>query len=591
MKLYRFISLELLIILSDEFVERHGYLKMAETQKKVRWWHIALVVVTLLAALPKIYIGLDHDESYIVTMGIRLLNGDRIFDTMWELHMTSAWPAFLGLALFRFVTGSLEGAVVFLRALSTMLQFATGWIAYRIFDKYGSRDAAVLSGVFIANFLPRATQNLEYGLLEMLFVVLAVLLLYDEYKGLRQGKGKSILRMICAGVLYALGVLAYPTIILSFPVLLIALFVLSEEESGRWKRPALFAVTCEVCAIIFLIYVFSYLPPEQFLVNLQGILSDGMHSDLDMTGDYLRQLMELAKRAVMIGIAAVACHLISYKWEKKELLWYDIMLAGTIVFVGFNVTGLRPSGPIGLQIRYILAAIAAIYFAKKQRARVETWLFILPGLAIYAGAMTGSNMGLEENASFLYLTVLAAVWLMAEYAKAHAEHFERIGVLCMACFVCGVIFCKGALVRVTGTGPANIAQERVPVETGILQGIYVYSEETERYEQSEREIGAYATEDDTILYIGDEAVCNTFAPGAFTSATCISTPVYNKEWVMYFENEEHPFPTVVFVDKYAVKTPEEFTETEFGEWLLKHCKRTEEDFVEEEAFYILRLSE
>lgn len=564
---------------------------MTETKKKVRWWHIALAVVTLVAALPKIYIGLDHDESYIVTMGIRLLNGDRIFDTMWELHMTSAWPAFLGLSLYRFVTGSLEGAIVFLRALSTIVQFEVAWMSYRIFDKYKSRDAAVLSGVFIANFLPRATQNLEYGLLEMLFVLLAVLLLYDEYQGRKQGEEKHIWKIICAGVLYALGVLAYPTIILSFPVLLIALFVLCEDKKARWKDPAVFATTCGLCAAAFLIYIFSYLSPAQFFENLSGVLADGMHSELDVTGNYLRQVLELGKRSVIIGVVAAFCCAVYYRWEKnRELLWYGILLAGTLIFVGFNVTGLRPSGPIGLQIRYILAVIAGIYFAIKQRARIESWLLLLPGLAIYAGAMAGSNMGLEENASFLYLAVLATVLLMTEYAKKSGRRFGSAAVFCVTCFVCGIIFCKGCLVRVTGTGPANIAQERVQMENGILRGIWVYPEEAVRFEKSEREISAYATAEDIVLYIGDEAVCNTFAPGVFTSATCISTPIYNEEWVMYYENEEHPFPTIVFVDKYAVGTLEAFTETEFGEWLLERCECEEEDFIEDEAFYILRLN-
>lgn len=564
---------------------------MTETRKKVRWWHIALVVATLVAALPKIYIGMDHDESYIVTMGVRLLNGDRIFDTMWDLHMTSAWPAFLGLSFYRLVTRSLEGAVVFLRALSTIIQFAVAWIAYRIFDKYKSRDAAVLAGVFIANFLPRATQNLEYGLLEMLFVVLAVLMLYDEYQGRKQGEKGCIWKIVCAGVLYALGVLAYPTIILSFPVLLVALFVLSDESRRKWESPVLFALACALCAVIFLAYVFSYLSPVQFLENLSGVLADGMHSELDMTGDYLRQLVELGKRSAIIGIVATFCYGLFCRWEKElELLWYYLLLAGAIIFVGFNVTGLRPSGPIGLQIRYILVALAGIYFAAKQKERAVIWLMLFPGLAIYAGAMVGSNMGLEENASFLYLAMLATVLLMAGNAKSRGGCYERIGIMCVICFVCGMIFGKGYLVRVTGTGPANIAQERVQMQDGILRGVWVYPEEAERFEKSEQEIREYATAEDIVLYVGDNAICNTFAEGSFTSATCISTPIYNEEWVMYYENEEHPRPTIVFVDKYALKTLEKFTETEFGEWMLAHYECAEEDFIEEEAFYILRLS-
>lgn len=565
--------------------------KMKDTQKKFLWWHIALVVVTLLAALPKIYIGIDNDEAYIVTLGVRLLNGDRIFDTMWELHMTSAWPAFLGLVFYRFVTGSLEGAVIFLRALSTILQFAVAWMTYRIFDKYKSRDVAVLAGVFIANFLPRATQNLEYGLLEMLFVLVTLLLLYDELMCRKEtGKTRGI-RIVLAGIAYALGVLAYPTIVISFPVILIALYVLQEKEKKRFVMPLMFAVVCAGCAVIFLGIVFSYLPITEFLGNLQGILADGTHSDTVKTQTYIPQLVELIKRGGLMFLVSFVMWLVYRKWEKdKLLLWYGLLLAGCLIFVGLNITGLRPSGPIGLQIRYIIPAIAALQFAYLKKDSMLTGLFLAPGWAIYIGAMIGSNMGFEENASFLYPVVLGAVIIMTEYARERSVWFYRAGVTCVASLLVGIIFSKGYLVRVTGTYPSNIMEERYPIVGSMLDGIYVTPQELETHKNKESEIKEYSDEEDCILYLGNNAICNTFTEGSFTSATCISTPVYNEEWVMYYENEKHSRPTIVFIDKDAMETLDEFMETEFGVWMSEHYECKEDEFIEAEAFYILRLN-
>ena len=573
---------------------------------------------------------MDKDESYIITMGIRLLNGDRIFDTMWELHMTSAWPAYLGLTLYRAITGTLEGSALFLRMLSVLFQFGVGWMAYHMIKKHQSRHTAVLAGIFVANFLPRATQNLEYGLLQMLFVILAVLLLYDEVmcagrRNVGEGmSGRSILRVVCAGVFYALGVLAYPTIILSFPVLLVALYFCSGEKihgasicenrakdlgkeseqeehepsltagvnrAGRWRLPVLFALVCGICALIFLAYVLSYLSFGEFMANLQGMLMDGTHSDTVKTHTYVNQIVELIKRTVMIGAAAVGCYLCAYKWEKdKTLLWFDVLLAGSLIFIGLNVTGLRPSGPIGLQIRYILAVVVALVFALKMKSGVIGGLFLVPGIAIYAGAMIGSNMGFEENASFLYLAVLAAVILLAEYAGERGGRFGSIGYLCVGCFVFGLIFCKGYLVRVTGTFPANIAEERVRMENGVFRGIYVYPDEAKTYAGKEQEMRENSGKEDVVLYLGNDAICNTFTEGSFTSATCISTPVYNEEWVLYYENEKHPQPTVVFLDKDIIKTVEDFEESAYGAWLMERYELTEEDFDEGEAVYILRLN-
>lgn len=565
---------------------------MTEKKNKVCWWHVLLAATTILAAIPKIFIGMDKDESYIITMGIRLLNGDRMFDTMWELHMTSAAPAYLGLALYRAITGTLEGSALFLRLISVVFQFFTGWVVYCIIKKYQSSHTAVLAGIFVANFLPRATQNLEYGLLQMLFVTLAVLLLYDEV--MRTGRRNSgtgmdrgsILRVVCAGILYALGVLAYPTIILSFPVLLAALYFYT-KKAGRWKLPALFAMVCGICALVFLVFVLSYLSFGEFMANLQGMLMDGTHSDTVKTYTYVNQIVELHKRTVMIGAVAAGMYICSVR--ERPLLWYYVLAAGTLIFIGFNITGLRPSGPIGLQIRYILAAAAAICFALKMKSRVIGGLFLVPGIAIYVGAMIGSNMGFEENASFLYLAVLAAVILLAEYAGERGGRFGGIGYLCVGCFVFGLIFCKGYLVRVTGTFPANITEERVCIENGVFRGIYVYPDEAEAYAIKEQEIRDNSGKEDVVLYLGNDAICNTFTEGSFTSATCISTPVYNEEWVLYYENEKHPQPTVVFLDKDIIKTVEDFAASEYGAWLMERYGLTEEDFAEGEAFFVLRL--
>ena len=356
--------------------------------------------------------------------------------------------------------------------------------------------------------------------------------------------------------------------------------------------PLVFALVCAGCAVLFLGVVFSYLPVPEFITNLQGILADGTHSDTVKTQTYIPQLMELIKRGGLMFVVSFVIWFICRKWEKdKLLLWYGLFLASCLIFVGFNITGLRPSGPIGLQIRYIIPAIAALQFAYLTKDKMMTGLFLIPGWAIYAGAMIGSNMGFEENASFLYLAVLAAVVIMTEYARAQSVWFYRAGVACIGSLLVGIIFCKGYLVRVTGTYPSNILEERYPIESGVLRGICVTPQELEAHWIKENEIKEYTSEDDCMLYLGDNAICNTFTEGDFTSATCISTPVYNEEWVMYYENEEHPSPTIVFVDKDAMQTLEEFMETEFGEWMLAHYACEEEDFIETEAFYILRLNE
>lgn len=583
--------------------------RMNKKYKGILWWQAVLLLAAFFTAICKIYIGMDHDESYIVVMGIRLLNGDRMFDTMWDLHMTSAWPAWLGTELFYRVTGSLDGLVVFLRILSVILQFAVAYIVYRILKKYFAQESAFLAAILTASFLPRATQNLEYGLLEMLFVILTSVLLYDVIQKTNETERVCWWELILCAVLFSMAVLAYPTIILAFPVYLLAAGVLLNQRKKKWQIPLFFIGVCVICAVIFAGYILSYLSVPELIENIQGILSDGTHAEEGRMYSYGTQIISLLKRSVLFIAVSAAGYLCTKKWfpEKINILFY-LAVVPTVVLIISNVTGIRPSGPIGLQVRYLLATVSGLvlYFAGKKKDRVLFWLFMLPGFAVYLGVMFGSNMGIEENASFLYLDLIAVVLLFSEYiidekkdrltgiypdgGKYHVKWNQGLQKICIITFAAGVLFTRGYFVRITGTGPANITEHRVQMTDGVLAGIYVYPEEAENYEEKEREIRSYSDSHDTILYLGGEALCNTFTEGQFTSATCISTPVFNEEWVAYYENEKHPQPTVVFVDKENVKNLEDFLQTTFGRFLVEKYGINPQNVVEEEKFYILNES-
>lgn len=556
------------------------------------WQQAVLLVAVLLTAVCKIYVGMDKDESYVTVMGIRLFLGDKMFDTMWELHMTSALPAWLGTKLFYAVTGSLDGLVIFLRMLSVLLQFLTAWIFYRIFRKYTAQENAFLAAMVIAGFLPRATQNLEYGLLEMLFVILSSALLYDVVRQENETNAVCFGKLICAAVLFALAVLSYPTIIAAFPIYLGALFFLAKGKKAKYMIPVTFAGICACCAVLFLCFLFSYLSVPEFLENLNGILSDGTHAKDARIYSYGTQLFSVLKRSMLFLAVSVLCYLFTKKWvlQKKMILYY-LLVIPVLVLIFSNVTGLRESGAIGMQVRYLIAAVCSLifYILSEKKENVLFGLFLLPGFFIYIGVMFGSNMGIEENSSFLYLNLIGVVLLASEQCVCSTKLQYNIKRACVYCFVLGIFFTKGYFVRVNGTVPANITEHRVQSDSGILKGIYVYEQEAESYRKKEQEIKAYSDSEDTILYLGTEAACNTFTEGKFTSATCISTPVFNEEWVQYYENENHPAPTVIFLDKDMIKTADEFFQTPFGAFAAETYQLAEENAIDGEMFLIFKV--
>lgn len=72
---------------------------MAQTRKN-RILPLILVLVCAAVMLRSAFTGLEIDEEYALSLGYRLVSGDRLFYDMWEPHQLSSLPAAALLAMF-----------------------------------------------------------------------------------------------------------------------------------------------------------------------------------------------------------------------------------------------------------------------------------------------------------------------------------------------------------------------------------------------------------------------------------------------------------------------------------------------------------
>ena len=75
---------------------------MPQKTTKDRLYGLAAVVLLVLAGLAMaktLFVGLEIDEEYALSIGYRLVKGDRLFESMWEPHQLSALPAAVLVAL------------------------------------------------------------------------------------------------------------------------------------------------------------------------------------------------------------------------------------------------------------------------------------------------------------------------------------------------------------------------------------------------------------------------------------------------------------------------------------------------------------
>ena len=91
-----------------------------------------LLLLTLGGILKTVFISADIDESYALTMGVRLAKGDRLFLEMWEPHQLSAVLYSPLICLYLFIVGeTAEGLLIFMRIVGVLIQSVLGLFLYK----------------------------------------------------------------------------------------------------------------------------------------------------------------------------------------------------------------------------------------------------------------------------------------------------------------------------------------------------------------------------------------------------------------------------------------------------------------------------
>ena len=137
----------------------------------------AAVLLAAAAMLHTLFVGLEIDEEYALSLGFRLVRGDRLFYSMWEPHQLSALPAALVLALYTAIAGTTTGALLFVRAVVLVCKAAMSAVFYRDFKQTLGRHGALLSAVVLFVYTPKWFLGPDYISQQFHFTVAAFLCL------------------------------------------------------------------------------------------------------------------------------------------------------------------------------------------------------------------------------------------------------------------------------------------------------------------------------------------------------------------------------------------------------------------------------
>ena len=89
--------------------------------KKFPIVNLILIALTLVSSVKVAMCGWIIDEGYAFAIGNRLLQGDLLFRDMWELHQTSGFAVEFFLWIYRNLTGTYDGEILFVRICGILL--------------------------------------------------------------------------------------------------------------------------------------------------------------------------------------------------------------------------------------------------------------------------------------------------------------------------------------------------------------------------------------------------------------------------------------------------------------------------------------
>ena len=243
------------------FVNRYS---IRETEKKMTAFlkkNKTLVVILLFVSCGLFLIWKAHqgyifnDEPFMVSLGQRLVKGDRFFIDEW--NTTQLVGVFYAPVVFLYTTisGGTVGIILFCRLVYVAWWLCVGVVLYRRLRQYG-----LLSTVAVAFFLlytPLDEMTLTYNAMG-----LSLLLLFVSYYLI---DGNIVFDYI-NGIVLALAVLAYPGLLTVYVVYFIAVLVKSifkiktDEGISRmlsWKLFLRITAAAVSIAVVFCIFVFS----------------------------------------------------------------------------------------------------------------------------------------------------------------------------------------------------------------------------------------------------------------------------------------------------------------------------------------------
>lgn len=540
---------------------------MAQTHKNriVPLLFVLLCAASLVVMARSAFVGLEIDEEYALSLGYRLVSGDRLFYSMWEPHQLSSLPAAALLAVFIGITGGTTGVLVLFRLVVLVCKAGMSYVFYREFRRDLGRPAALLAALVLFAFVPKWFLGPDYTGQQFHWTLAAFLCLHHYVtRGCRQ------LWLVPLGAVCAcFGYLAFPQSAAAFAVLWVGMLILGKRRGEPKARGAWVLLgSCAVCGAAFLVYALSGVgfSISLLLDRLTLILHDPQYNftTAERMALLAGQALTVARSLLWPVLASAALSAALYLIKRQpitagRLLNFWAALAAVQCLLRAVKDGSldeRQFVPV-----VVLAGAWAFWQGRGRPGNAELfWLGYLPGLAAYAMILRSTLLGLAPT--FMYLTWPAVCGMLALVNHADDAKARRAeGMLCLAAMLAFLLVCRVWCVQTTGWKAADVTDTPlVRITTGPAKGIYADAKAADMQECLCEALQPYAGQP-ILQAIGEQhGLGFLMADGTLqvAQASVISGTDSDPRFEQYYADVPDKKPRVILYDDAEVRDMAEF---------------------------------
>lgn len=533
--------------------------------KKKKYIVFLLIAGSFLAALKCIFVSLQMDEEYAVSLSYRLLRGDRLFAQIWDPHQTSAFLMEFLMWVYIKLFHTTAGVVIWVRLAGVLIQLGISCYLYRVLCHILEPEYSFYLAMIYFNLLPKTyvmpefSNMMTWGLTLLLLSLFRLAKLQGRIPGREKDDSwaegiswnrKMAFAAVESGVWLSFTVLSYPSCLLLFPFLL---WYLSKYDTFKKKTISLFAGTCMLLGSIYMAYLFSYMSLSELLANIRSMIaSNGYHSTglLGKCQIYGGNLLPLMLFGAGYLLAAFVVYKV-YRGIKGKLAFFYILLMTSfaLMFLHWILMLWKYERSYPYTVYFFLFAIAFYCVGRlPERVKEVAKLWLGANVVMYIAILLLTNLTLFTSIKYLLTGVVMSAAVLLIYTKEkEPEVFQKFAgwFLIVWCFV--AVFIKGWAYTDNDGLMKNITCVGNIISVGPGKGIVTEYMQGYMAECSSEEFQAYIEPGESLLALDTNTICYMYQDVNIGSCTTICTPTFDETLLDYWERNPDKYPDVIAV--------------------------------------------